>query len=116
MRLPSKFAVQLARLSPRDAGFIYNEADGHLGHLIGVYFFDTSQRPEWDFIARASSRMGDRTARPPSHVHPQGTTYPARTRSSVLDKRVNDFDIRDHVHVTDLTEPGWGVTREPLTT
>ncbi|MHD0306610.1 wax ester/triacylglycerol synthase domain-containing protein [Rhodococcus erythropolis] len=113
MRLPSKFAVQLARLSPRDADFIYNEADGHLGHLIGVYFFDTSQRPESEFsreqaVEWVTARLG----------HHRMFTHKVGRIPLGLDHPywmpVNDFDIRDHVHVTDLTEPGWASLEKPL--
>ncbi|WP_256261641.1 hypothetical protein [Rhodococcus sp. 1139] len=42
MRLPNLLDAAVTQVNPRDADFVYNESAGHLKHLVGVYFFETS--------------------------------------------------------------------------
>ncbi|NMM88438.1 acyltransferase [Rhodococcus sp. SRB_17] len=113
MRIPNPLAVRVTQLNPRDADFIYNEADGHLGHLIGVYFFETSQHPDAEFSQEqaaewVTARLGhnrmftQRIQRTLLGIeHPHWVPDP-------------DFDVRNHVRVTNITEPGWEPLQKPL--
>ncbi|ROZ49539.1 DUF1298 domain-containing protein [Rhodococcus sp. WS3] len=113
MRLSNLSIARVMQLNPRDADFIYNEADGHLGHLIGVYFFETSQHPQAEFseeqaVEWVTARLGhnrmftQRIQRTPLGLeHPHWVPDP-------------DFDVRNHVRVTDITESGWAPLQKPL--
>ncbi|TSD48743.1 DUF1298 domain-containing protein [Rhodococcus sp. KBS0724] len=113
MRLSNPLARGVEPLNPRDADFIYNEADGHLGHLIGVYFFETSQHPEAEFseeqaIEWATARLGHNRMFT-QHIQrtPLGLEHPHWIPAL-------NFDVRDHVRVTNITESGWEPLQKPL--
>lgn len=113
MKLLPSLSTGTSQLSPRDAEFIYNESDGHLGHLIAVYLFDTSQHPDAEFtqeqaIEWTTTRLGysrmftQRIRRIPLGLeHPYWDPFP-------------DFDIRNHIRVTKITEPGWNPLQKSL--
>ena len=87
MRLPNLLDAAVTQVNPRDADFVYNESAGHLKHLVGVYFFETSQHPSRRIHAGASRRLGHRQARTQSHVHPPNPAHATGTRPSVLGSR-----------------------------
>ena len=113
MRISNPLTLGGDQLAPRDADFIYNESDGHLSHLIGVYFFETSQHPESEFsqeqdVEWVTARLGhnrmftQRIQRTPLGLeHPHWVPAP-------------EFDVRDHIQVTNITEPGWAALQIPL--
>lgn len=113
MRKLNPLTVGVTQLNPRDADFIYNEGDGHLGHLIGVYFFETSQHPEAEFsqeqaIEWITARLGhNRMFTQRIQRTPLGLEHPHWAPAA-------NFDIRNHVRVTDITEPGWAPLQKPL--
>ncbi len=94
------------RIPSKDAEFIYGENDGHLGHFVVVYVFDTTQHPDAEFtqeraIEWVRARLG--------HYHmfthhirrtPLGLDHP----NWIPDP---DIDLSAHVHVTAIDEPGW---------
>lgn len=103
--LPS-FPAGISQLNARDADFIYNESDGHLGHLIAVYFFDTSQYASAELtrvqaVDWVTARLGF-TSIFTQRIQrvPLGLDHPYWTPAA-------DYDIDRHVHVTAVTEPGW---------
>jgi len=113
MKLSEWLAPAIGHLNPRDADFVYNESDGHLGHLIAVYLFDTAEHPEAEFsqeqaiewvIARLGHhRMFTHTIRrvPLGLEHPYWAPAP-------------DLDVHDHVRVTEITESGWAPMQQHL--
>ena len=113
MRLSNPLAMRVTQLSPRDADYIYNEADGHLGHLIGVYFFETSRHPDSEFsqeqaVEWVTARLGhDRMFTQRIQRTPLSLEHPHWVPAS-------NFDVSDHVQVTNITEPGWAALQDPL--
>ncbi|MDH6280112.1 wax ester/triacylglycerol synthase domain-containing protein [Prescottella agglutinans] len=113
MRVTELLATGIEPLNPRDADFVYNESDGHLGHLLAVYLFDTANRPEAEFsreqaIEWVNARLGHHrmfthTIRrvPLGLEHPHWAPAP-------------NFDIRDHVQVTAIAESGWAPLQQHL--
>ncbi len=113
MKLSEWLAPAIGHLNPRDADFVYNESDGHLGHLLAVYLFDTVEHPEAEFsqeqaiewvIARLGHhRMFTHTIRrvPLGLEHPYWAPAP-------------DLDVHDHVRVTEITESGWAPLQNRL--
>lgn len=100
-------------LHPRDAEFFYNESDGHMGHLLSVWLFDTSLHPEAeltqeqavDWITR---RLGcDRMYTNRIRSAPLGLQHPYWAPAE-------DFHARNHVTVTEIVEPGWAALGEHL--
>ena len=87
MRLPNLLDAAVTQVNPRDADFVYNESAGHLKHLVGVYFFETSQHPAAEFtqaqaVDWVTARLGhNRMFTPPNPAHATGT------RPSVLGSR-----------------------------
>jgi WS/DGAT/MGAT family acyltransferase len=113
MRLSDLLDVGIAQVNPRDAEFIYYEADGHPNHLVAVYFFETSKHPDSEFtqtqaVEWVAARLGHhrmfthRVQRTPLGLgHPYWVYDP-------------DLDVRDHVQVTAITEPGWAPFQNQL--
>lgn len=101
------------QLNPRDADFIYNEYDGHLEHLVAVYLFDTGLFPDTEFsqdsaVEWASARLG---------YHRMFTHVIQRVPLGLGDPYwvpATDFDVRQHVRITTVTEPGWAGLQHPL--
>lgn len=113
MRLAERLAAGTAQLAPRDADFLYNECDGHPGHLLAIYFFDTAQCPDAEFsqeqaIQWVTARLG----------HHRMFTHRIRRVPGGLEhpywEPAANFDIRDHVRVTPISEPGWSPLHEHL--
>lgn len=113
MRLPNLLDMGIAQVNPRDAEFIYYEADGHPNHLVGVYFFETSQHPAAEFTqAQAVEWVTARLGHNRMFTHrvqrtPLGLGHPYWVPDS-------DLDVRDHVRVTKIAEPGWAPFQKPL--
>ncbi|NKS02981.1 DUF1298 domain-containing protein [Rhodococcus hoagii] len=94
------------RIPSKDAEFIYGENDGHLGHFVVVYVFDTTQHPDAEFTQeRAIEWVRARLGHHHMFTHhirrtPLGLDHP----NWIPDP---DIDLSAHVHVTAIDEPGW---------
>ena len=93
------------QFSPRDADFVYNESDGHPGHLLAVYLFDTDRQPaelsqsaavEWVAARLGHNRMFTHRIR----RVPLGLAHP-------FWEPVANLDLNQHVRVRAISEPGW---------
>ena len=113
MKLFNLLDAGVTQVNPRDADFVYNESDGHLKHLVGVYFFETSQHPSAEFtqpqaVEWITARLGHNRMFTHRVQHtPLGLGHPYWVPDA-------DLDVRDHVRVTMITEPGWAPFQEPL--
>lgn len=106
MKLSNPLSSGVTRLAPRDAEFIYNEWDGKLQHLMGIWFFETTGRPEAEFtqeqaVEWITRRMG----------YARFFTHRVQRVKLGIDHpywvRAEDLDVREHVTATTVTEPGW---------
>ncbi|WP_137723011.1 wax ester/triacylglycerol synthase domain-containing protein [Prescottella subtropica] len=99
-------------LSSHDADFVYNESDGHLGHVFAVYLFDTTGHPESEFTHEQALRWtAERLGHHDLFTHavrrvPLGLEHPYWQPVSV--------DARDHVRVTPIIGSGWAPLQEQL--
>lgn len=101
------------RFNPRDADFVYNESDGHLGHLLAVYLFDTSRQPaaelshndavEWVAVRLGHDRMFTHRIR----RVPLGLAHPYW-------EPVANLDLDQHVRFSAINEPGWAPVQQHL--
>ncbi|WP_107986018.1 wax ester/triacylglycerol synthase domain-containing protein [Rhodococcus sp. OK519] len=101
------------RIPSKDAEFIYGEADGHLGHFVVVYVFDTTQFPDAEFTQeRAVEWVRARLGHHHMFTHhirriPLGLDHPYWIPDP-------DIDLSAHVHVTAIDEPGWAPLEAPF--
>lgn len=105
MRLSNPLTKGIVALGPRDAEFIYNESEGHRGHGVMLWLFDSSG-PGVDFtqaeaVEWISRRLGcDRMYTHRIRRAPLALAHPYWVPAE-------NFDVNDHVTVTAITEPGW---------
>lgn len=106
MGLQDVVGAGVRSLPPRDAEFVYNESDGHLGHHMGVYFFEAADHPEAGMShAEATRWITQRLGHDRMYTH--------RVRRVALDldypywEPVQDLDVGAHVWVREVREPGW---------
>lgn len=113
MRLPNLLDAAVTQVNPRDADFVYNESAGHLKHLVGVYFFETSQHPAAEFtqaqaVDWVTARLGHNRMFTHRIQHtPLGLGHPYWVPDPNL-------DVGDHVRVNAISEPGWAPFQEML--
>lgn len=109
----ARLAEGVVHLKPRDAEFVYNESDGHAGHLLAGYLFDTTGRPDPDLshdtaLAWIEARLGhDRMFTHRVRRVPLGLTHPYW-------EPVANVDLDQHVRVHAITESGWAPVQEHL--
>ncbi|QBJ98643.1 DUF1298 domain-containing protein [Rhodococcus sp. ABRD24] len=95
-----------ALLEPRDAEFVYNEYRGHLEHLLAVYLFDAGSEPGVALTDTSVQQwMRDRLG-----SHHAFTSVITRPPLGIEHPRwvpAEHIDLRDHVSVRAVSQPGW---------
>ncbi|RVW07412.1 DUF1298 domain-containing protein [Prescottella agglutinans] len=105
----------IEQFNPRDADFVYNESDGHLGHLLAVYLFDTSQQPAAELSQNdAADWVAARLGHNRMFTHrirrvPLGLAHPYW-------EPIANLDLDEHVRVRVITESGWAPVQQHLDT
>lgn len=113
MRFADWLAAGTRRIPAQDAEFIYGENDGHLGHFVVVYVFETTRYPESEFTQeRAVEWVRARLGHHHVFTHrirrvPLGLEHPHWVPAP-------DFDLSSHVRVTAIDAPGWAPLEGPL--
>ncbi|MGF7121764.1 wax ester/triacylglycerol synthase domain-containing protein [Rhodococcus sp. TAF43] len=113
MRFADWLAAGTWPIPTRDAEFIYGETDGHLGHFVVVYVFDTTQYPDAELTQeRAVEWVRARLGHHHMFTHrirrvPLGLEHPHWIP-------VPDFDLSAHVRATTVSEPGWAPLEAPF--
>lgn len=105
-------AAGFEQFNPRDADFVYNESDGHLGHLLAVYLFDTARQPVELSQNAAVEWVGARLGHNRMFTHrirrvPLGLAHP-------FWEPVANLDLNQHVRVRAIPEPGWAPVQQHL--
>ncbi|QCQ92872.1 wax ester/triacylglycerol synthase domain-containing protein [Rhodococcus sp. SGAir0479] len=113
MGLADRLAAGTRTIAARDAEFVYGETDGNMAHFVVVYVFDTTHHPDAELTPeRAVEWVRARLGHHHLFTHrirrvPLGLDHPHWIPAP-------DFELEDHVRVTEITEPGWAPLEEPL--
>ncbi|WP_305093053.1 wax ester/triacylglycerol synthase domain-containing protein [Prescottella sp. R16] len=110
MSLSDRLTAGCVTLAPRDADFVYQEHDGHPGHLFAVYLFDATGRPDVEFThEQARKWTAERLGHHRVFTHavgrvPLGLEHPYWQPVPV--------ELDEHVHVTAVEGSGWAALHD----